>query len=119
MICNLKGGGMSGTILRASVAKLTNATHWTRAFLVFLAIGLLGIAVFTQHVAMESRFAAVGFALLFLHTASNSPAIVQPRLSFQKSAMSRLSRFLLTISETILTLSLGYFFVSRFSMWLA
>lgn len=98
---------------------LTSGQRCTRAVLLVLGIAVMGLAAATEHMPLENRVLLVGFAFLFLHTASNRPAIVEPRLSFRKSVMSPLSRFLLALSEATLVLSVGYVVVSRLAMWLA
>lgn len=111
---------MQKIILRAAAATtLTSGQRLTRAGLVLLALAVIGTALSAEHATPDGRVAALGFALLFLHTASNSPALADPRLSFRKSSMARLPLVLLALSETILTLAAGHIILDKLFAWLA
>jgi hypothetical protein len=91
---------------------LTAGQKLTRGLLILIATSVIVVAFSTDRMMPNVRGYGLGLALLFLHVASNTPALIDNRLSFNKSGMQLLPKMLLVLSELCITVVIGYSVVS-------
>lgn len=94
---------------------LTAGQKLTRGVLILLATSVIAMIFSANSMLPHVRVFSLGLALLFLHVASNKPALIDNRLSFNTSGMQLLPKMLLVLSELCITLAMAYTVVSMLS----
>jgi hypothetical protein len=95
--------------------ELTAGQQLTRGALILFATTAIVMGFSADRMMPDVRVFTLGLALAFLHVASNKPALIDNRLSFNKSGMQLLPKVLLVLSELCITVAMGYSVVSMLS----